>query len=451
MLFSEVFRHFGRATFDVVFRGDPKELGPFMLEAFEVALKPSPMLAEGGLMRQQIQALGRMELQTNLIRLAKHAPDKLTPLASLFWDPEGDEIENKPRKRPVCCNSTLATAVGQAFVSTHLRRRRETTGKFLLDVFTEMHGDFAKKLFTPLGRDLILKYQDQIPDSDALQEAWKLVKTNRDGLLDFSQRIPLDVERQRRAAAAARDPLIVDLRPAYQEQAERARKAAEEAAVAKQLTEDEELAEFFRKLDEDPDLNAESLQDSDIQKPAKVSDRVNIKHKQANVTNVIEESFETYRYVLDNEPAFIAMHEHPVHGLLLVMIAIDGRNDLGQMVHRGAAVLNPVTNELESHRDINSVIGPFQHTDESGAKYVVKAIPWRRGLCGRYWTNVKKDDGKNNDIPDLKRWFILTIDENKKPFLRIWSGRQGEEHFYRYMGRFRRRIREIQEARRQAV
>lgn len=432
MLFSEVFRHFCRSTFDVVYQGDPKELGPFMLEAFETALRPSPLVAEAGLMRQQIQALGRMELQDNLVRLAKHAPDTLTPLATLFCDPHGDEVE-EPRKRPVCCNSTLATTVSQAFAATYLRRHPKTTGKFLWSVFGEMSRDPAKKLFKPLGRDVVLKFHERIVDTEDLQEAWKHVKTNRDGLLHFSNRVPLEIERQR------------DLF-----QKEQAREA-EEAQVTKQLTEDEELAEFFRKLDEDPDLNAESLQDSDIQKPAKVSDRVNIKHKAANVTNVIEETFEAYRYVLDNEPAFIAMHEHPVHGLLLVMIAIDGRNDLGQMVHRGGAVLNPVTNELESHRDINSVIGPFQYTDESGAKYVVKAIPWRRGLCGRYWTNVKKDDGKNNDILDLKRWFILTIDENQKPFLRVWSGRQGEVNFHRYMGRFRRRIREIQEKRHQVA
>lgn len=438
MLFSEVFRHFCRVTFDVVYRGDPKDLGPFMLEAFETALKPSPLVAEAGLMRQQIQALGRMELSNNLVRLAKHAPDKLTPLATLFCDPDGDEVE-EPRKRPVCCNSTLATTVSQAFVATYLQRHK-TAGKFLWSIFSEMSQDPAKKLFKPLGRDLILKFHERIEDVADLQEAWKHVKTNRDGLLDFSNRIPLEVERARRLHKEEQERVAQ----------EKADKEAEEVKIAKQLTEDEELAEFFRKLDEDPDLNAESLQDSDIQKPAKVSDRVNIKHK-GGAANIIEEDFGTYRYVLDNEPAFIAMHEHPVHGLLLVMIAIDGRNDLGQMVHRGGAVLNPITNELESHRDINSVIGPYNYTDESGAKYVVKAIPWRRGLCGRYWTNVKKDDGKNNDIPDLKRWFILTIDEDKKPFLRIWSGRQGETNFHRYMGRFRRRIREIQESRRQAV
>lgn len=439
MLFSEVFRHFCRATFNVVYQGDPKDLGPFMLEAFETALKPSPLVAEAGLMRQQIQALGRMELHDNLARLAKTAPATLTPLATLFCDPDGDEVE-EPRKRPVCCNSTLATTVSQAFASTYLRRHPKTTGKFLWTVFGEMSQDPAKKLFKPLGRDLILKFHERISDTADLQEAWKHVKTNRDGLLDFSHRIPLEVEHARELFRKEQE----------REAKAKAAKEAEEAKIAKQLTEDEELAEFFRKLDEDPDLNAESLQDSDIQKPAKVSDRVNIKHKAASV-NVVEETFETYRHILDNEPAFIAMHEHPVHGLLLVMIAIDGRNDLGQMVHRGGAVLNPVTNELESHRDINSVIGPFQFTDESGAKYVVKAIPWKRGLCGRYWTNVKKDDGKNNDIPDLKRWFILTIDEERRPFLRIWSGRQGEVNFHRYMGRFRRRIREIQEERRQAA
>ena len=432
-LFSECFRHSCQSTLAVVYLADPQELGPFMKEAFETAMP------ESGTGRQQMQALGRWLMQKNMPSLMRDTPELLTPLATLFRDPEGLDVEQRPRTKGICCHSHLASVISSAFVQTALNRMPDRVGRMLFRIFTDMQEDPKFNLYKPLGRSLVIQFESRITDLDALQDAWMLVKTNREGPLKLvraareTERAQVDQALAAQIEQALKDPdftILENIEP------------QKNAKAADQLVDDDpELTAFFRNLAEDPEVNARALSGVDIEKPVKTSARIDITHAASG--GAATETFQTFEHILENEPAFVGKHLHPQHGLLFVMISLDGRNKLNQFVHRGCAVLNPMTGSLDSHTQINSILGPIRHTDEADIKYTVKAIPWRRGLCGRYWTNVKRsDDAKHNDVEELKRWFLLTVDEKNEPFLQIWSGAQGEANFNRYLSGMRRKMKQ---------
>lgn len=408
------------------------QLGLFYLDAFQGALAPST-----GMTRREIQALGRQVLRENCDLLLRECPATLTPLGTLLQDTRG---ELPDRTRPICCNSQLGTTIGTAIAWAHHQRFPGDTGGYLHTVFTKMTGVKRFNLFKPLGKAIVKHMHGEGVYDDAMADAWMIVKTNKEGALpSLSKPAPVSEEApstQKSSRGAVPETPKPDTK----------RKRPELPHVEKENPfTAEELAEILRGVEEDPKKSAEALQDVDIEEPIKVSALVNIKHpdKPPSAANVKAETFDDYKHVLKNDPAFVGMHHHPRHGLLLVMIAVDGVNDLGQTVYRGGAFFDPKSNKMITHKYISSVVGPFRWTDDEGAKYVVKGIQWRRGLCGKYWTNVDRGTS-HDDVEDMKRWFLLTTDEEtKQPLLRIWSGAKGEANYNAYLNGIRRRLREL--------
>lgn len=453
MLFSDCFMRFVRI---IVTRTPHNLLGSYFQDAIEGALTTAT-----GMTRREVQALGRVLLLENAPVLLQACPAALSPLGVLCNDPKGDVAE---RARPICCNSLVGQTVGVAFITARQKRFGDATA--LVDAaFCEMEGHDKFNLFRPLGRVIVKHLAVQGVDG-ALASAWDRVKSNKEGPLTVNMQgadpLPpaIIVDEPAPSTLKSSRRTVVLTSPSGQEM----RIAAEAVALMSEplkvvpesleptkveapsrlaLT-DEELEQILRGVEEDPKRSAEALQDVDLDEPVQVSPAVNIKHT-PSAAHVYAESFDDYRHVLKNEPAFVGTHMHPRHGLLFVMIAVDGVNELGQTVYRGGAIFDPAKNKMVTHKYISPIVGPFKWTDEAGAKYVVKGIPWRRGLCGKFWTNVARGTGQD-DIEDMKRWFLLTTDEQKRPSLRIWSGQKGEQNFNAYLNSLRRRMSELRKA-----
>ncbi len=99
---------------------------------------------------------------------------------------------------------------------------------------------------------------------------------------------------------------------------------------------------------------------------------------------------------------------------LLALFLIEGSKSavrLGlekQMVYRGGLLYDPDKKKDVTHRYLDSLFDPVSWEDDEGTRMLAKAIKWRDGLYGKYWTNVKREgETQWGDIEHLKRHFIL--------------------------------------------
>jgi len=370
MLFSPIANGFFRSVVDHVRRHHSKRLGSFLCDAFEGALTPA-----NGLGRRQMQALGRELLSEVTSELVQHEPDSLSPLATLVRDTKTSGLH---RKKPICCNSMVVKdGLGPAFLRAFVKRWPEEVGAFFEETFMDVKSDepASFKLFRPLGRKLIGQVNlTNVKDTEQFQAAWMMVKSRSHGPLDFGSppTEPSPVTPQPKPSAPAPE------KPAP---------AAEPSAPH-----DLEGIDWDALWDESEDEEPEP------------------KKRGGKRVAIVPEKVENYEGIVcdDNEPAFMTGLDHPTFGKIMVMVAVSGYNPEGQMVYRGGLVYDPQKGKEVTHRYLSSVFDPLTWEDDEGTRMLAKAVPWVRGVYGKYWTNVKRDgETQWGDIESLKRHYIL--------------------------------------------
>lgn len=353
-LFSPILVTFFHSSTAYVAQHHADQLGTFLVDTFDKALGPS-----NGLGFRQKQALGRMLLQSWTPHLIQHEPEALTPLASLVRD-KGKELAE--RKKPLCCNSLVAKELASAMVGSYVSKWPNTVGSFLDHAFTQVGAEHPDdyRLFRPLGQyamgGIVLK---DVKDRDQYQNAWMKVKSRKHEPLVFEPPPPTEPSPGTSPQPEDSWPNGIDLDRLWGEQD----------------AEEEE-------------------------------------RKAATRLNVIPEKVEEYQPIVcdDNEPAFVAGMEHRRFGKVLVMVALSGHNEEGQMVYRGGLVYIPKAGREITHRYLDSALpefDPVSWENDKDGRALAKAVPWRKGIYGKYWTNVKRGDEQWGDIESMKRHFIL--------------------------------------------
>jgi len=391
MLFSDVSMEFFLAATYHVNQHHPKQLGSFLRDAFEGALTPTT-----GLGYRQMQSLGRDLLLRETARLVQQEPEALSPLATLVRDPKTSSLA---RKKPMCCNSMVVKdGLAPAFLRAYLKRWPETVGAFLAYTFGRAEGEWPEsyKLFRPMGRRLIGHVNlSDVKDTDAFQEAWMRVKSRSQG--------PLDLEPGPKTEPS----------PGTEAKPEPGNR--EDGPLRAKPSEPNNGIDIDKLWDESEDVTPEE------EAPRGAGGRVDF----------VPEKVENYEGIIcdENEPAFVVGMDHPTYGQLLVMVSLNGYNSEGQMVYRGGLIYRPDQQEDVTHRHLKSVFDPVAWEDDE-TRMLTKAVPWKQGLYGKYWTNVKQGtDTQWGDIESMKRYFILA----KFPEVRFVGKETYDRHRRRVM------------------